>query len=73
MKKNIIKGILLISLLMIVIFATAQPGPGDTGNNGGAGSNPVGGGAPIDGGISILMMLGAAYGAKKIYKITRTK
>jgi len=42
--------------------------PGDHGH---AGDVPVG--APIDGGLSILLILGAGYGAKKIYSRRKEK
>jgi len=29
-------------------------------------------GAPIDGGLSILLLMGAAYGAKKVYILKKT-
>ena len=37
--------------------------PGGHGSNGDA---PPGGGAPIGGGLGILIILGAAYGSKKV-------
>jgi len=44
------------------------PPPGEHGASG-----DQGGGAPIDGGLSILFVLGAAYGAKKIYAVKKEK
>lgn len=41
------------------------------GDHGVAGDVPVG--APIDGGLSILLVLGAGYGAKKIYSLKNAK
>ncbi len=46
--------------------AQTPPEP-NGGNDPGGGNNPVGGGAPIAGGIGILLVLGAAYGIKKVY------
>jgi len=47
---------------------TAPPSP--PGAHGSSGNEP-GNGAPIDGGLSILLVLGAAYGAKKIYAVRK--
>lgn len=44
------------------------PPPGEHGQNG---NQPPGGGAPITGGIGILLALGAAYGGKKVYDVTK--
>lgn len=46
---------------------TQMTTPSDPGNNPEHGDPPLGGGAPVDGGIGILLTLGAAYGAKKLY------
>lgn len=50
----------------VLMFAQNPPHP-NGGNAPGSGNTPVGGGAPIDGGISIMLVLGAAYGGRKIY------
>ncbi|NOX46813.1 MAG: hypothetical protein GXO89_07530 [Chlorobi bacterium] len=34
----------------------------------GSGNTPVGGGAPLGGGLIIMMVMGAAYGSKKVFK-----
>jgi hypothetical protein len=44
------------------------PPPGEHGQNG---NQPPGGGAPIAGGMGILLALGAAYGGKKVYDLTK--
>lgn len=45
--------------------ADVPPPPGGSGGGGPSGSDlPVG--APIDGGLTILLVLGAAYGSKKV-------
>jgi len=67
MKKAILN-LIIIGLLIIVpvIIASASspppppPGPG-------TGDTPIGGTAPIGSGIVLLISMGAAYGAKKIY------
>jgi hypothetical protein len=48
------------------IFADQPPDPG---GGPGGGDDPVGGGSPVGSGLIILLGLGAAYGAKKIYRI----
>ena len=54
-------------LMSLVSFGQNPPHP-NGGSGPGSGNTPVGGGAPIDGGLSIMLILGAAYGSKKIYK-----
>jgi len=56
-------------LLTAPLFMLAQNPPHPNGGSGpGSGNTPVGGGAPIGGGLIIMMVLGAAYGSKKVYK-----
>ena len=61
------KAILTIAIVLGSICLYSQPTPPLGGNAGNSG--PVGGGAPIDGGLSILLAMGAAYGASKLYKV----
>jgi hypothetical protein len=62
---------------LLPILSMAQPphpnSPTTTGggNAPGATNTPVGGGAPIDGGLSIFLLMGAAYGAKKVYQVRK--
>ena len=64
MKK--IRSVLLITMLLgLPLLNFAQPLPYHNGNGSNVGQTPVG--APIDGGLSILLLLGAGYGIKKIY------
>ena len=65
MKKIII--IIVLALAPVIIYA--QPLPPAYGQNG---NQQPGGGAPIDGGLSILLLMGAAYGAKKVYNLNHT-
>ena len=70
-KKNWAKKSLSIFALMALLTFSASadvpPPPGGSGGGGPSGSDlPVG--APIDGGLSLLLILGAAYGAKKTLK-----
>ena len=68
MKTRMRKFSLLVGILLIafVMHAQTPPHPGGGGAPG-PGDPPVG--APIDGGLSILLILGAAYGAKKSLKL----
>ena len=51
------------------LFMMAQAPPHPNGGSGPTGDNtPVGGAAPIGGGLIIMMVMGAAYGSKKLYK-----
>jgi hypothetical protein len=65
---------------LLPILSMAQPphpnsptttGGGNAPNTGGTTNTPVGGGAPIDGGLSIFLLMGAAYGAKKVYQVRK--
>jgi len=58
--------------LLAPLFMLGQNPPHPNGGSGPSGGNtPVGGGAPIDGGISVLFVLGAAYGSSKIYQLKK--
>ncbi|MDT8411939.1 MAG: hypothetical protein RQ875_05730 [Vicingaceae bacterium] len=77
------KLILKLLLLFIVfflfndleLFAAGPPGPPNTfpggGNGPPGGCWPPSACIPIDGGISYLLALGAIYGGKKIYDISK--
>ncbi len=59
---------LFTSMFMLHAFADAPldaPPPPPGGGHGGGGN---GQGAPIDGGLGILLVIGAGYGAFKLYK-----
>ena len=72
MKKALKLTIVAAFLLAAPVMTFAQPLPNTNGNNTGVGNIPVGGGgAPIDGGLSILIALGAGYGAKKAYRLKK--
>lgn len=67
--KNLKKIIIVLAFLTAPLFLLAQNPPHPNGGSGpGSGNTPVGGGAPIDGGLSVLLVLGAAYGTKKVYQ-----
>ena len=58
---------ILIVLLLIAGSRVHSQGPPNPPGNPNSGGGPVGGSAPITGGIGILLVLGAAYGGKKVY------
>jgi len=61
--------IFTITLLSAQIAPPPNNGGGDVSKTPEQGGNtPVGGGAPIGGGLFILLGLGAAYGAKKLFE-----
>ncbi len=63
---------MVMVLLSFGLFAQNPPHPnGGSGPTGG--NTPVGGGAPIDGGLTIMMLLGAAYGGKKLYRLVKNE
>lgn len=69
-----IAGKIIITALMLsaplVLLAQTPPHP-NGGNAPGTGNTPVGGGTPLDGGIVMLMLMGAAYGSKKVFKLKK--
>ncbi|OQX80170.1 MAG: hypothetical protein B6D61_02380 [Bacteroidetes bacterium 4484_249] len=66
-KSTIITGIAILILMAITLCSTAQNPPHPNGGSGpGTSNTPVGGGAPLDGGVTIMLILGAAYGGKKV-------
>ena len=71
--KKALRTTLIVAFLMVSpLFLLAQNPPHPNGGSGpGSGNTPVGGGAPIDGGISMLLLMGAAYGAKKVYNFRK--
>ena len=63
----------VVSLLFICIMfflksVDAQPHPGQNGDSTYVGGPPINGSAPLGSGLLIMLVLGAGYGAKKIYK-----
>jgi len=71
--KKLIYTLLISLMLAFSASAFAQTPPPPNGGNGtpSSGNTPVGGGAPIGGGLLILSLLGAGYGAKKVYTVNR--
>ena len=67
-----------ISLLFICIMfflksVGAQPYPGQNGDSTYVGGPPINGSAPLGSGLLIMLVLGAGYGAKKIYNSKRNE
>ncbi|MFZ4399882.1 MAG: PID-CTERM protein-sorting domain-containing protein [Bacteroidales bacterium] len=64
----------IISCLMLlptIMFAQAPPSPpAATHGSTGDAADPTAG-APLDGGLSILLLIGAAYGGKKIQTLRK--
>ena len=68
--KKIFQGIILNIVFVFTGFITqAQPGPGMQAGGGAVAGGPIGGGAPIDSGVVILLAIGVAYGAYKLYQM----
>ncbi len=61
--------LLLLFCLTVVTpsFSQEPPHPPATGHGLQGNQPPPGGSAPLDDGLSILLALGLAYGAKKVY------
>ena len=69
MKKAIVNLIitgLLIVVPVIITCASAPPPPPPPGGPG-TGNLPIGGSAPIGSGLIMLISMGVAYGAKRVY------
>jgi hypothetical protein len=72
MKKNIFALIFALTFTLMFNTAFAQgPPPPPTGAGHGASGNQPGGNAPIGSGLFILLGLGAAYGGKKTYDMSK--
>lgn len=69
----------IITSILVILFLTATPfisnifadTPPDPGGGPGSGDQPVGGGAPIGGGLIVMLVMGAAYGAKKTFFLNK--
>ena len=72
MKKLIFPLLLAIFVSLGIAVSAAPPiPPSDPSSGGGGNPGPVG--APIDGGLGILLVMGAAYGGKKLYMARKKK
>ncbi len=66
--------IVLIAAFLVAapLLMLAQNPPHPNGGNApGSGNGPVGGGAPIGSGVILLVAMGAAYGASKLYQMRK--
>jgi len=63
--------VVLITLLLFPLISLSQPMPYDPSIGGGAGAYPAGGGAPLSEGLVIMLILGAAFALKKVYKVKK--
>jgi len=74
--KKFIQTILVSGFILAApLFTLAQnPPPPNNGNGApGSGNTPVGGGtAPIGSGLILLLSMGMAYGAKKVYELKKS-
>ncbi len=61
--------ITILIFLTLNIYADGPPDPPPQGGD----KPPVGGGAPIGSGLVILLVLGSAYGVKKLYNYKKKK
>lgn len=69
MKNKILKAVVVLLISLSPVLLLAQNPPHPNGGSGPTGGNtPVGGGAPIDGGLTIMLVLAAAYGSRKVYQ-----
>jgi len=73
--KRAFKSILVMGLIFSLPFLSqAQPPepPHPNGGEGpGSGNSVVGGTAPIDGGLTMMLLLGLAYGSRKVYRMKK--
>lgn len=73
--KKAIKFLLITGLILAlpIIFKGQPPSPPHP--NGGSGpdgdNTVVGGAAPVDGGLTFLLILGAAYGSRRVYRMKK--
>jgi hypothetical protein len=69
--KKVILNLIITGLFLVVpviIASASSPPPPPPPPGGGGSPSPIGGGpAPIGSGIVMLISMGAAYGAKKVY------
>lgn len=62
----------LVGLTLFGNILLAQPQPNEPNIGGGNfGSGPIGGGAPVGSGLIFLLVMSAAYGAKKVFDIRK--
>ena len=69
MKKVIVNLIIFLALIIVPVITVNASAPPPPPPPGGPGGNdiPIGGSAPVGSGLVLLLSMGAAYGAKKVY------
>ena len=67
-----IKYLFIILFQLFVLTSIGQMMEPDDPGNDPVGEPPLGGGAPVSGGTVLLILLGTAYGAKKVYELKKT-
>ena len=72
MMRKIIKFAFTILMLLFVTIGYSQPPP-PPGSGHGQSGNQTGGNAPIGAGTTILLILGATYGGRKVYYYFKAK
>jgi len=70
-KRSILFTVIFFSLFVSTIVLADPPGPPNPGGTPVGTGTPVG--APVDGGVVILIILGGAYGAIKLYQSRKEK
>ena len=71
MKKYILRLMVFTTILISSISSQSQDPPPPPAEGHGQETNQRGGSAPLGTGIGILLALGGAYGAKKVYDIRK--
>lgn len=71
MKRNFRIVLIAAFLVTAPLLMMAQQPPHPNGGVNGPGAGPVGGGAPIGSGVVLLVAMGAAYGASKLYQMRK--
>ena len=75
MNKSRYLSFIFANLFLIFSFTAfaEMTGPKDPGGGPELGDPPLGGGAPVGSGVTVLVILGIAYGGKKVYELRKKK
>jgi len=71
MKRYFLKGLACLLFILLPTFSLLADDPAGPPDPGGAPDRPPVGAAPIEGGMGIMLVLAAAYGGWKLYKIRK--
>ncbi len=66
-----LKYILIVPFSLLTFTVAGQMMEPDDPGNDPISEPPLGGGAPVSGGMTLLILLGTFYGAKKVYELKR--